>query len=165
MVDRTTVDSTVFAWNASDMGTNKTYTFTSRPELGRFTITLSNDEWVDFIELTLADWLEQVEGAAKKPSRLFLWKTGEAYAYRRAAYAKMAEILTHEQQDRLSEKVPAAVKDVYGTEGKATRQLVQERTPPMSEAAQYALDALRASGEDIPVDFAPLPRRDVLDEL
>ena len=40
--------------------------FTSRPELGRFKIPLeSKEEWLDFLELTLADWLEQVEGAAE----------------------------------------------------------------------------------------------------
>ena len=39
-------------------------TFRSRDELGRFLIPLQNDEeWLDFLELTLADWLEQVEGA------------------------------------------------------------------------------------------------------
>ena len=27
---------------------------------------VDEDEWLDFLELTLADWLEQVEGAAEK---------------------------------------------------------------------------------------------------
>jgi hypothetical protein len=158
MVDRSTVDSTVFAWTSAQINTNTTYTFTSRPELGRFDITLTKEEWVDFIELTLADWLEQVQGAAEKPSHLFLWNIGEAYAYRRTAYAKMAEILTQERKERLGQKVSMAVKDVYGTESVHTRHLVQERTPPMSEAARYALDALRGNGEDIPLDFAPIPQ-------
>ena len=165
MVDRSTVDSSVFDWTASDVGVSKTYTFTARPELGRFTIILTKDEWIDFIELTLADWLEQVEGAAEKPSQVFLWKIGEAYSYRRLAYAKMAEILVHEQKDRLEEKVPDAIKDVYGTEGAATRHFVQARTPPMSKAARHALDALRSNGEDIPNDFSPKPMRDASDEL
>ena len=31
-----------------------------------YTIKLDENEWLDFLELTLADWLEQVEGAAEK---------------------------------------------------------------------------------------------------
>ena len=27
---------------------------------------IDEEEWLDFLELTLADWLEQVEGAAEK---------------------------------------------------------------------------------------------------
>ena len=156
MVDRSTVDTTVFEWTTSN--TNQTYTFHSRPELGRFSITLSKDEWIDFIELTLADWLEQVEGAANKSSQLFSWKIGEAYSYRRLAYAKMAEILIYEREERLGNKVREAMEDVYGTESLETRHLVQGRTPPMSDAAKAALDALRGNGEDIPLEFAPLPR-------
>ena len=158
MADRSTVDSSVFSWNNSDLNTNKTYTITARPELGRFTMKLTKDEWIDFIELTLADWLEQVQGASEKPSHLFLWKIGEAYAYRRSAYAKMAQILIQERRERLEEKVMAAMRDVYATEGEGTRHLVQERTPPMSEAARFALDALRGNGEDIPLEFAPKPK-------
>lgn len=30
------------------------------------TIVADEEEWLDFLELTLADWLEQVEGAAEK---------------------------------------------------------------------------------------------------
>ena len=164
MVDRSTVDSTVFSWTHSDLNTNKTYTFTARPELGRFTITLTKEEWVDFIELTLADWLEQVQGASEKPSHLFLWKIGEAYAYRRSAYAKMAQILIKERRERLEKKVMAAMGDVYGTESEETRHLVQERTPPMSEAARFALDALRGNGEDVPLDFAPKPEGECVGE-
>lgn len=165
MVDRSTVDSTVFDWTPSDIAANKSYTFNARPELGRFAISLSKDEWIDFIELTLADWLEQVEGAAEKPSHLFFWNIGEAYAYRRTAYAKMAEILTHERKDRLGEKVAAAMLDVYSTETQDTRRLVQERTPPMSEAARYALEALRGNGEDFPMDFAPQRQIETSDEF
>ena len=166
MVDRLTVDRTVYDWTINDIDTNKTYTFTSRPELGRFTITLTKNEWIDFIELTLADWLEQVQGAAEKPSMLFQWKKGEAYAYRRYAYAKMAEILMHEREHRLKEKVSLAMVDVYGTESLETRHLLQERTPPMSDAAFIALEALRGNGEDIPFDFTPQPQElSISDEL
>jgi hypothetical protein len=31
-------------------------TFKARTELGRFDISLTKEEWIDFIELTLADW-------------------------------------------------------------------------------------------------------------
>jgi hypothetical protein len=35
-------------------------------------------EWLDFLELTLADWLEQVEGAAEKVSHLEMeWEEGQ----------------------------------------------------------------------------------------
>lgn len=168
MVDRSTVDKTVFDWKAEDAeesrdGTAKEFTFLARPELGRFTIKLNKNEWVDFIELTLADWLEQVQGASEKPSSIFLWGTGEAYAYRRNAYAKMAEVLSAERRERLANKVKDMVVDVYGTENSSTRHLVQPRTPPMTEAAKIALDALRSAGEDIPLDFAPHPL--VRDEL
>jgi hypothetical protein len=30
------------------------------------TFVVDEEEWLDFLELTLADWLEQVEGAAEK---------------------------------------------------------------------------------------------------
>lgn len=165
MVDRSTVDETVFNWKTNDAtattndNSEEQYTFLARPELGRFPIHLNKNEWVDFIELTLADWLEQVQGAGGKPSppSIFHWRTGEAYAYRRTAYAKMAEILTHERRDRYGNIVNEMLADVYETEGSATRHLVQLRTPPMSDAAKSALDALRSAGEDIPLDFAPQP--------
>jgi hypothetical protein len=163
MVDRSTVDKTVFKWNFNDTTTatnNKSgeiFSFLARPELGRFAIHLSKSEWVDFIELTLADWLEQVEGAAEKENPIFRWKVGEAYAYRRTAYAKMVDILTHERRDRLENIVKEMHADVYGTEGISTRHLVQLRTPPPTEEAKNALEALRSAGEDIPLDFAPQP--------
>ena len=156
MVDRSTVDQTVFDWTKHDVNDkDKIYTFQARPELGRFEISLTKEEWIDFIELTLADWLEQVEGAAIKPSSLFLWKIGEAYSYRRHAYRKMSEILSVERSDRLA-VIPKQMLDaVMATESKETRNLVQNRTPPMSEATARAYDALRSVGEDIPIDFAP----------
>lgn len=158
MVDRLTVDKTVFDWKVDDVSSDsEQFTFTARPDLGRFPIHLSKDEWVDFIELTLADWLEQVQGAAETPSAVFQWKKGEAYAYRRTAYAKMAEILSHERRDRLGDVVKQMHADIYGTEGGETRHLVQLRTPPPSDAATKALDALRSAGEDIPLSFEPQP--------
>ena len=166
MVDRSTVDETVFNWNINDATTNASrsnleeeeqFTFRARPELGRFYIHINKSEWVDFIELTLADWLEQVQGAAEGASAIFHWKKGEAYSYRRTAYAKMVEILTHERRDRLAHIVSEMQADVYGTEGNNTKHLVQIRTPPPSDAAKLALEALRGAGEDIPVDFTPQP--------
>jgi len=160
MVDRSTVDETVFDWKVDDATTtNDTrFTFRARPELGRFPIHLNKEEWVDFVELTLADWLEQVQGAAETPSAVFHWReAGEAYAYRRTAYAKMAEILSHERPDRLKTVVKETHAGVYGTEGSATRHLVQPRTPPPTEAAKSALEALRSAGENIPLSFAPGP--------
>jgi hypothetical protein len=164
MVDRSTVDETVFQWNEQDKDDDPetVYTFRARPELGRFDITLNKDEWVDFIELTLADWLEQVEGAASKPSSLYLWKKGEAYSYRRLAYQKMSQILGIERSDRLFKVPREMLEAVMATEGNETRHLVQERTPPMSEATARAYDALRSIGEPIPTDFSPRPFHDLL---
>jgi len=170
MVDRSTVNKTVFSWKVDDATTTaphdnseESFTLMACPELGCFPIHLDKSEWVDFIELTLADWLEQVQRAAETPSSHYLWNTGEAYAYRRTAYAKMAEILSHKRRDRLEHIVKDMHADVYGTEGSATRHLVQLRTPPPSDAAKLALEALRSAGEDIPLNLAPLPT--VRDEL
>ena len=102
MLDRSTLDQTVFEYDltnpttTSNNSTNNQTTFVlqSRPELGRFPIMLTKDEWLDFIELTLADWLEQVEGAALTASPIFLWdQPGVAYSYRRLAFAKMSHVL------------------------------------------------------------------------
>lgn len=156
MVDRSTVDKTVFNWKVEDVASEEAhYTFFARPELGRFPIHINKEEWVDFIELTLSDWLEQVQGAAETASERFYWKAGEAYAYRRTAYAKMAGILSNERPDRLSNVVKETVAHVYDTEQASTRHLVQLLTPPMSESAKEALAALRSAGEDVPLDFSP----------
>ncbi|KAL3934564.1 MAG: hypothetical protein SGBAC_009743 [Bacillariaceae sp.] len=158
MVDRSTLDKTVMEWERPLLlDENVQFTLRSRPELGRFEMTLSKEEWLDFVELTIADWLEQVEGASTKASDLFLWKTGESYAYRRLAYAKMATVLAAERPSGRSHHAQEMLAAVMGTEDVATRHLVQLRTPPMSEAAALALAALRASGEDIPADLSPQP--------
>eukprot|EP00536_Pseudo-nitzschia_multiseries_P006250 jgi/Psemu1/14786/gm1.14786_g len=157
MVDRSTVDRTVFAWEEDSASNTSVYNLRARPELGRFDITLTKDEWLDFLELSLADWLEQVEGAAMKPSKFFLWKKGEAYAYRRLAYRKMNEILSAEREERLGNKPRKTLEAVMATEPSETRHLVQARNPPVSEAAARALDALRANGENIPIDLSPQP--------
>lgn len=125
MVDRSTVDDTVFRWNPNrNNKSESSFTFLARPELGRFAIHLTKNDWLDFIELTLADWLEQVQGAAENPSTIFCWKVGEAYSYRRMAYAKMVEILSFERRDRLKGILTAMFDDIYGTEGNATRHLI-----------------------------------------
>lgn len=158
MADRTDVDQSALTWTPTSCSSDRRYVFRSRPELGRFELVLDRDEWLDFIELTLADWLEQVEGAASKPSDLFLWQTGEAFAYRRDAYSSMARILAAERPDRLGGVVPRMFREVMATEPEGTRNLVQPRTPPMSDAAERALEALRAAGEDIPLDLRPQPQ-------
>jgi len=157
MVDRTTVDRSTLSWAPESISSKQKIKLLSRPELSRFEFVMEKEEWLDLIELSLADWLEQVEGAATKPSALFLWKVGEAYSYRREAYARMADILAAERPHRLGEVVPRMLRDVMATEPYETRHLVQPRTPPMSEAAEIALDVLRAAGEDVPVDFQPQP--------
>lgn len=155
MLDRYSLDETVWKWQPGHR--HDTYTLRARPELGRFPLTLTHEEWLDFIELTLADWLEQVEGAASKPSEVFKWKKGEAYAYRRTAYRRMSEILARERSPRLTEVAPAMLEAVMATEGPETRKLVQPRTPPPTKAGEAAWAALRAAGEDIPIDLSPQP--------
>jgi hypothetical protein len=160
MIDRSTFDDTVFAWD-TPVANDKIFQMNARPELGRFNIFMNKDEWLDFVELTLADWLEQVEGAARKPSSLFKWKAGEAYSYRRLAYRKMSEILSVERAPRLATVPKDMLAAVMATESPSTRHLLQARTPPMSNATAQAYDALRAIGELIPVDMSPQPMKDV----
>lgn len=158
MVDRFSVDETVLAWRPGACSEDNRFLFKSRPELGRFDIELSKEEWLDFIELTFADWMEQVEGAAQTALRIFNWQVGDAYAYRRLAYRKMSELLAYERASRLSQLAPQLLEAVMATEPQETRHLVQPRTPPMSEAAAFALTALRAAGENIPLDLeSPQP--------
>ena len=61
MVDRASVDATVLAPQAD----NAPPSFFARAELGGFRIRLqSEQEWIDFLTLSLADWLEQVSPGA-----------------------------------------------------------------------------------------------------
>ena len=149
VIDRYSVDLSL---------SSPTRTLYSRPELGRFPITLTEDLWYDFLELTLADWLEQVESAATRENALFRWKVGEAYAYRRDAYKLMATILK-ERSERLQVAFEMLEK-VMETEGVGTRELVQPRTPPMSEAAEKVYEVRRVveGGEEVPETWAPVRR-------
>jgi hypothetical protein len=117
----------------------------ARPELGRLPIPWQRtSEWLDFVELTLADWIEQVEGAAEKANPLFEWSMGDAWSYRRLAYRQMVEVLcSHRNNDR-TKVIKDVVAKVYAVEPEATRHQVQERTPPMSEAAREARDAIES---------------------
>lgn len=157
MVDRATVDATVLppaphpaAAIAKDTSAPLP-TFYSRPELGAFPIPLkSHEEWLDFLTLSLADWLEQVEGAAQKEVPLpiggILWPMGEAWAYRRDAYRAMSELLG-------TVGVAAAPKmyaEVFNREPEWSRNIHQPKTPAVSLAAVAALEAL----ESAKLDFA-----------
>lgn len=159
MVDRATLDQTMFDWNVDAATTsNQTYVLYARPELGRFALPLSHEQWLDFIELSLADWLEQVEGAAQKPSEIYGWQTGQAYAYRRTAYAQACRILAAERGPRLATVAPAMWAAVMATESAASRHLIQTYTPPVSAAARLAREALVAAGQaTFPRDYAPQP--------
>ena len=129
--------------------------FYARAELGAFEIPLrSHDEWIDFLTLSLADWLEQVEGAASRKCMLsfvgadgkvtqdrVLFEKGEAWAYRREAYAAMAELLG-EHGIAVAPRMHA---EVYGREPEATRALVMALTPCMSQAAEDANEAIESA--------------------
>lgn len=139
MVDRYSFDETL----NDGCATHGPVLITARPELGQFLIEFQGEgEWLDFMELTLADWLEQVEGAAERANALFEWKQGEAWAYRRRAYRRMVEILVKRRGPRLS-AARETYDAVYGVEPESTREMHQEVTPPMSEAAREAREALR----------------------
>ena len=187
MVDRASVDETVLRPRgaSSDLdGDLDGWSFRSRLELGAFAMPLKDEkEWLDFITLSLADWLEQVtrlgvwaglgggswatrvraqaqspspethphphphqvEGAARKANPAALWGEGEAWAYRRDGYAAMAELLGKRGVD----VAPRMYAEVFGREPAATRALVQPVTPPMSDAARDAYDALASAQWDM----------------
>ena len=127
VVDRLTVD------NDLDSAPGR-HAFAARPELGGFPIPVDDETWFDFVALTLGDWLEQVEGAARGTNGLFQWfERGDAWGYRRGAYRRMSEIV--------GEKIPAARalwEAVYAREHPGTRHKSQPVTPPMSDAARIA---------------------------
>jgi len=140
MVDRPTVDQTVMN---PPRPSDPPPSFRSRLELGDFEIRLrSYDEWFDFVTLSLADWLEQVEGAARKANPAVRWGKGEAWAYRRDSYKAMAQIL---EQGGL--KVAAQMyEEVFARGGAHTRHLVQNYLPPISDAGREAREAIASFG-------------------
>ena len=152
MVDRFTVDATVLPPKARPPREHleSPPTFYARPELGAFPLPLqSHAEWIDFLTLSLADWLEQVEGAAAKAVPLpvgegMLWPLGEAWAYRRQAYKRMAEILG----ERGIEAAPKMYEAVFSREPEWSREIVQPKTPPMGQAALEALEAMESAQLD-----------------
>ena len=156
MVDRASVDETVFdAVQYVDGRANASLPmfaprFRARVELGAFQISLtSTAEWLDFITLSLADWLEQVEGAARAENPPVLWGKGEAWAYRRDGYAAMAALLAeHGPTQAIREAAPRMHAEVYGREPEATRDLVQPVTPPVSAAAREAYEAIASAQLD-----------------
>ncbi len=114
----------------------------SRLELGNMPIAFTDEaEWLSFVELTLADWLEQCEGAAERRNELYGWDIGEAYSYRRAAFARMAALLPARAGDRLA-RARRMHEEVFVTEPTATRALHQPVTPAVSPAAREAREAL-----------------------
>ena len=151
MVDRYTVDQTVLP--PSDAPANalansgKPPSFYARTELGAFEMPLqSHAEWLDFLTLTLADWLEQVEGASSKavPRPIgdgVLWRKGEAWGYRREAYAGMAQILAAHGV----EAAPIMYNEVFGREPEWSREICQPKTPPMGEASLAAQEAMESA--------------------
>eukprot|EP00964_Phaeocystis_antarctica_P118292 scaffold82084_cov30-Phaeocystis_antarctica.AAC.1 len=61
MVERASVDETVLRPHGATSSDLDGWSFRSRLELGAFAMPLKDEkEWLDFITLSLADWLEQV---------------------------------------------------------------------------------------------------------
>jgi len=100
--------------------------------------TRRRDFWHDFITLTLADWLEQVEGASRTTSEIFEWfEPGDAWGYRRGAYARMVDIVAARYP-----KARVLYDAVYAREGEKSKGVRQPITPPMSEAARRAREGM-----------------------
>mmetsp|Transcript_10477 Transcript_10477/g.17741 ORF Transcript_10477/g.17741 Transcript_10477/m.17741 type:complete len:312 (+) Transcript_10477:60-995(+) len=114
--------------------------FRARPELGGFPLELRDEgEWLDMATLTLADFLEQVEGAASKENKNYDWPVGGAWGYRRHLYQALAHIL---QEERGLDKALEMYKAVYGQEPLENRSLhLTSRTPPLTDAAKTAFAA------------------------
>lgn len=145
VADRGTVDALVAKQyeesksRGSSFASLPSYSFFARPELGRFEINMDEEQWLQFITLTLADWLEQVEGASSKVNDNYSWKIGSAWGYRREAYRMIAELLT--------ERTPSAIqmwKEVYSQESDETKSINQPLTPPQTEAALQAQEAMQS---------------------
>jgi len=157
VVDRASVDRTLFQEGVefksnygyvveSDPCLDRKLRFTSREELGCFIIHLKDEEaWLDFLELSLADWLEQVQGAAEKENPFLDWKEGEAWSYRRKAYQQMAKILAEKRGPRLL-KALEMCNEIYAQEPIETRHMNQVDTAPVSEAAKEAREAILSIG-------------------
>ena len=146
MVDRLTVDETV-------LDSSKPLVFRARPELGAFAMPLkSRAEWLDFLSLSLADWLEQVEGASTKkiesPVGGVVWAEGEAWGYRRHAYKEMSVILKTEGDAWVSKAAPEMYEAVFANEPAASRNVVIAKTPPMGDAAKAAQEAVASAACD-----------------
>ena len=115
---------------------------TSRLELGAIPIAFADErEWLDFVELTLADWLEQVEGAAERRNELYGWAIGEAYSYRREAFRQMAALLPARAGERLA-RARRMHEEIAAAEPADTRGLHQPVTPAVSPAAREAREAI-----------------------
>jgi hypothetical protein len=115
----------------------------ARPELGAFLLPLhSEDEWLDLVTLVLADYLEQVEGAAQKVNPGYGWSLGEAWGYRRHAYAAMAKVLARERPETAGRAAAEMHAAVYGAEPASTKHCLTARTPPLSDAAKAAQAAM-----------------------
>lgn len=139
-MDRRTFDATL---DMDDANAANRLKLTAREELGRFPLTIPDqEEWLDLVELTLADFLEQVEGAASKVNPDFGWDIGGAYSYRRVAYGKMAEILSVKRAPRLQYEAKRMHDAIYATEGVETRMNHQPITPPITAAAKAAKEAI-----------------------
>lgn len=142
MCDRESVDNTLDSALANGTLGGAHVAFKSRVELGHFPMQLTGrQEYNDFLLLSLADYLEQVEGAATKENPLVGWKVGGAWGYRREAYAKMARYLA---EFAGWPQALAMHKKVYAREPEQFRHLHTNVTPPMSEAARAAR-AVRAA--------------------
>ena len=69
----------------------------------------------------------------------------KAWGFRRAAYRQMLEVLLTEGPEENCERLKIAQKmydDIYGAESPSTKHLNQIETPPLTQAAIEAREAL-----------------------
>ena len=123
ITDRASQDADLFATGPeADM---RSWGVRSDAGVADSAVTMDRDDWRDFTLLTLADWLEQVEGAALLPNTRFRYGVGQAWGYRRRAYARMAEVLGGEPQ-----RLHAAV---FGREPAETRAFCLDAPEPVGQ--------------------------------
>lgn len=141
MIDRKSFDDGLYL----GFDGRESFDFVSREELGRFPIRMTAKEYLDFVELNLADWLEQVEGAASKENKGYGWEVGHAWSFRREAYRQMLEVLLTQGPVANRNRMQIAkqmYEDVYSVESDATKHMHQVETPPLTQAAIEAREAL-----------------------
>lgn len=87
--------------------------------------------------------------AAQKVSPGYGWRVGEAWGYRRHAYAAMATVLARERPKTAGLAAANMHAAVCGAEPASTKHYLTARTPPLSDAAKAAQAAMASVDQQI----------------